>query len=155
MTVRENLELGSFRRAAQRERGELARARVRAVPGRAREARRARRRAVGRPAADGRDRPRADGAAAAAAARRAVARPRAAIVLAMFRRDPRDQRRGTAVLLVEQNVAMALEIATRAYLLEEGRIVADGTPDEVFARPELRRAYLGVEALATPASRGP
>ena len=51
---------------------------------------------------------------------------------------------GTAVLLVEQNVAMALELARRAYLLEEGRIVAEGAPDAVFANPDLRRAYLGI-----------
>src|SRR6478672_6446116 len=50
---------------------------------------------------------------------------------------------GTAVLLVEQNVTMALEIASRAYLLEEGRIAAEGTPAAVFSTPELRRAYLG------------
>jgi branched-chain amino acid transport system ATP-binding protein len=47
------------------------------------------------------------------------------------------------VLLVEQNVADALAIADRAYLLEEGRIVADGTPETVFDAPALRRAYLG------------
>jgi branched-chain amino acid transport system ATP-binding protein len=51
---------------------------------------------------------------------------------------------GTAVLLVEQNVVMALSLAKHAYLLEEGRIVADGTPDALFERPELRRAYLGL-----------
>ncbi|HET9046455.1 MAG TPA: ABC transporter ATP-binding protein [Casimicrobiaceae bacterium] len=50
---------------------------------------------------------------------------------------------GTSVLLVEQNVAMALDVADRAYLLEEGRIVSEGTPDEVFGNPALRRAYLG------------
>jgi ABC-type branched-chain amino acid transport systems, ATPase component len=51
---------------------------------------------------------------------------------------------GTAVLLVEQNVAMGLDIAHRAYLLEEGRIIAAGTPDQVFNHPDLRRAYLGL-----------
>ena len=51
---------------------------------------------------------------------------------------------GTALLLVEQNVAMALDIAHRAYLLEEGRIIAAGTPDQVFNHPDLRRAYLGL-----------
>ena len=52
---------------------------------------------------------------------------------------------GVAVLLVEQNVAMALDSrATRAYVLEEGRIVAEGAPDALLARPEIRRAYLGV-----------
>jgi branched-chain amino acid transport system ATP-binding protein len=53
---------------------------------------------------------------------------------------------GMSVLLVEQNVANALAIADRAYLLEEGRIVAEGTPDAVFADPALRRAYLGTAA---------
>jgi branched-chain amino acid transport system ATP-binding protein len=50
---------------------------------------------------------------------------------------------GTAVLLVEQNVTMALDIAHRAYLLEEGRIVAHGSATEVLEHPDLRRAYLG------------
>jgi len=39
---------------------------------------------------------------------------------------------------------MALQIASRAYVLEEGRIVADGAPAELLARPEIQRAYLGV-----------
>ena len=36
------------------------------------------------------------------------------------------------------------DVAQRAYVLEEGRIVAEGAPDELLARPEIRRAYLGV-----------
>ena len=48
------------------------------------------------------------------------------------------------MLLVEQNVAMAMACRDRAYVLEEGRIVAEGAPDELLARPEIRRAYLGV-----------
>jgi len=55
---------------------------------------------------------------------------------------------GTSVLLVEQNVAMALDLADRAYLLEEGRVVSQGTPDAVLAHPALRRAYLGTAADA-------
>ena len=51
---------------------------------------------------------------------------------------------GMSVLLVEQNVVMAMEVSTRAYVLEEGRIVADGAPHELLARPEIQRAYLGV-----------
>jgi len=47
------------------------------------------------------------------------------------------------VLLVEQNVAMALHIAARAYLLEEGRIAAEGSAAQMLAHPDLRRAYLG------------
>ncbi|HQR12026.1 MAG TPA: ABC transporter ATP-binding protein [Casimicrobiaceae bacterium] len=67
-----------------------------------------------------------------------------AIVLTMFRAIREVHAAGTAVLLVEQNVAMALDLADRAYLLEEGRIVAEGTPDALFANPDLRRAYLGI-----------
>jgi branched-chain amino acid transport system ATP-binding protein len=50
---------------------------------------------------------------------------------------------GVAVLLVEQNVAMALELARRAYVLEEGRIVAEGPPGELRGHPHIERAYLG------------
>ena len=53
--------------------------------------------------------------------------------------------RGTSVLLVEQNVAMAMQIARRAYVLEEGRIVAEGLAAELMDRPEIQRAYLGLE----------
>jgi branched-chain amino acid transport system ATP-binding protein len=51
---------------------------------------------------------------------------------------------GVSVLLVEQDVQVAMSLADRAYVLEEGRIVATGTPDELLARPEIQRAYLGV-----------
>jgi len=66
------------------------------------------------------------------------------MVQAMFRAIRDVNAAGTAVLLVEQNVPMALELARRAYLLEEGRIVAEGAPDAVFANPDVRRAYLGI-----------
>jgi branched-chain amino acid transport system ATP-binding protein len=69
-----------------------------------------------------------------------------AIVSIMFRAIREVHAAGTAVLLVEQNVAMALDLADHAYLLEEGRIVAEGTPAEVFNNPDLRRAYLGIVA---------
>ena len=62
----------------------------------------------------------------------------------MFAAVRRINEQGTAVLLVEQNVAMALRVSQRAYVLEEGRMVADGTPDELMQRDEVRRAYLGV-----------
>jgi len=66
-----------------------------------------------------------------------------AVVLEMFEVIREINRGGVAVLLVEQNVAMALEVATRAYVLEEGRIVAEGIPREMLAQPHIRRAYLG------------
>jgi branched-chain amino acid transport system ATP-binding protein len=53
---------------------------------------------------------------------------------------------GVAMLLVEQNTAMALEVASRAYILEEGRIAAEGRAADLARRPEIRRAYLGLGA---------
>ena len=66
------------------------------------------------------------------------------IVLELFRIIQQVNAEGVAVLLVEQNVAMALDVATRAYVLEEGRIAAEGTPGELLAQPHIRRAYLGI-----------
>ncbi|MBI5719351.1 MAG: ABC transporter ATP-binding protein [Burkholderiales bacterium] len=66
------------------------------------------------------------------------------IVTELFAAIRRVHREGTAVLLVEQNVATALRVADRAYVLEEGRMVAEGTPDALMQRDEIRRAYLGV-----------
>lgn len=51
---------------------------------------------------------------------------------------------GLAVLLVEQNVGQSLEIADRAYVLENGNLRFSGTPDQLLASDELRRAYLGL-----------
>jgi branched-chain amino acid transport system ATP-binding protein len=51
---------------------------------------------------------------------------------------------GIAILLVEQNVALALAIADRAYVLEEGRIVAAGVPAALLAQSRIREAYLGL-----------
>ena len=67
------------------------------------------------------------------------------IVLDMFKAIRDINAQGTSVLLVEQNVAMALEIAHRAYVMEEGRIVAEGTARELLDRPEIQKAYLGLE----------
>ena len=50
---------------------------------------------------------------------------------------------GVAILLVEQNVARALEVANRALVLDEGRIVAEGERETLLADPRLREAYLG------------
>jgi branched-chain amino acid transport system ATP-binding protein len=67
-----------------------------------------------------------------------------AIVLDMFTVIRTINGEGVAVLLVEQNVAMALNVASRAYVLEEGRVVVEGVPETLMARPEIRRAYLGL-----------
>ena len=68
------------------------------------------------------------------------------IVIDMFAAIRQINAEGTAVLLVEQNVSMALETAHRAYVMEEGRIVAQGQAKEMMNRPEIQRAYLGLEA---------
>jgi branched-chain amino acid transport system ATP-binding protein len=51
---------------------------------------------------------------------------------------------GVAILLVEQNVVRALEVAARAYVLEEGRTVAEGPPAVLQQQSRIREAYLGV-----------
>ena len=50
---------------------------------------------------------------------------------------------GTTVLLVEQNANMALSIASRAYVLETGRITLSGAAKELAASEDVRKAYLG------------
>jgi branched-chain amino acid transport system ATP-binding protein len=52
--------------------------------------------------------------------------------------------RGTSILLVEQNVGLALDVATRGYVLESGRIALEGTAEELNANPAVRAAYLGI-----------
>jgi len=66
------------------------------------------------------------------------------VVVALFDAIREVQRAGTTLLLVEQNVTMALGAAQRAYILDEGRIVAEGAPDAIQRDPELQRAYFGV-----------
>ena len=51
---------------------------------------------------------------------------------------------GIAVLLVEQNVMQSLELAQRAYVLENGAVVAEGSARDVRSNPALNRAYLGM-----------
>jgi branched-chain amino acid transport system ATP-binding protein len=50
---------------------------------------------------------------------------------------------GVAMLIVEQNAALALDLAEHAYLLETGRIVMDGPAADIGADESIRRAYLG------------
>jgi branched-chain amino acid transport system ATP-binding protein len=51
---------------------------------------------------------------------------------------------GLSILLVEQNVGQALELADRAYVIENGGLRFAGAPAELLGSDELRRAYLGV-----------
>jgi branched-chain amino acid transport system ATP-binding protein len=51
---------------------------------------------------------------------------------------------GTSILLVEQNVSLALDVATRGYVLEAGRITLQGSSSELNQNPAVREAYLGI-----------
>ena len=50
---------------------------------------------------------------------------------------------GTTVLLVEQNAKMALSVANRAYVLETGKIILEGTGKELANSEQVKKAYLG------------
>jgi branched-chain amino acid transport system ATP-binding protein len=52
--------------------------------------------------------------------------------------------RGLTILLVEQNVAVSLKISDRAYVLENGRIVMNGSGEELLHNDRVRQAYLGL-----------
>jgi branched-chain amino acid transport system ATP-binding protein len=57
-----------------------------------------------------------------------------------------NETRGLAVLLIEQNARLALDLCAKAYVLEAGRIVAEGPSAELAGSPEVAAAYLGLEA---------
>ena len=66
------------------------------------------------------------------------------LVEEMFSLIARLKADGLAVLLVEQNVGQSLDIADRAYVLENGEIRFAGLPAELLASDTLRQAYLGL-----------
>jgi branched-chain amino acid transport system ATP-binding protein len=70
------------------------------------------------------------------------------IVQQVFRIIADIRARGTTVLLVEQNAHMALGVADRGYVLETGRLLVSGRPDELWSNPQVRAAYLGGAAVA-------
>jgi len=59
------------------------------------------------------------------------------------------KKRGTTILLVEQNARAALRIADRAYVLDRGRCVLDGPSAELSRDPRVQQAYLGKRAGGT------
>jgi branched-chain amino acid transport system ATP-binding protein len=56
---------------------------------------------------------------------------------------------GTTVLMVEQNAYAALELCDRSYLLSTGEVMLSGTADEMLNNPDVRKIYLGGEAVAS------
>jgi len=54
------------------------------------------------------------------------------------------QKKDTTILLVEQNTDMALEIANRCYLMDEGVIKFEGSPQEIKNNEEIQREYLAI-----------
>lgn len=51
---------------------------------------------------------------------------------------------GTSVLLIEQNVSLALSCAQRAYVFQSGRIAMEGRAQDMLNDDSIRRAYLGI-----------
>jgi len=66
------------------------------------------------------------------------------LVEELFALIRRINQEGMALLLVEQNVVQSLEVAQRAYVLDNGAIVLQGSAAEVRDNPDLKRAYLGM-----------
>ncbi|MBS2970955.1 ABC transporter ATP-binding protein [Metabacillus sp. KIGAM252] len=65
------------------------------------------------------------------------------LVKTIFRIIEEINKSGTTILLVEQNANMALSIANMAYVLETGKVVISGHPDELNASEQVKMAYLG------------
>ena len=61
----------------------------------------------------------------------------------MFEMITEINKQGVTILLVEQNVRAALELAHRTYVIENGRIVGEGTGDDLLSFESIREAYLG------------
>ena len=66
------------------------------------------------------------------------------LVEEMFEKIQAINHRGTAILLVEQNAHLALEISHRAYVLETGMVVLEGDSRELSENPRVQTAYLGI-----------
>jgi branched-chain amino acid transport system ATP-binding protein len=143
LTVRENLDLGSYARAGQRRAQN--RERVFAIFPRLRE----RHTQIAGTLSGGEQQMLAIG-------RVLMAEPRLIIldepslglspllVEELFALIRRIHAEGVSIMLVEQNVMQSLEVANRAYILAEGQFVMSGAASDIASDPELKRAYLGL-----------
>jgi branched-chain amino acid transport system ATP-binding protein len=66
------------------------------------------------------------------------------LALSLFETMRELQKQGLTMLLVEQNVHMALSISDYAYVLSEGRVTIEGPADEVARNEDVQKAYLGI-----------
>jgi len=65
------------------------------------------------------------------------------VVEQMFQAIQSIKESGTTILLAEQNARAALSIADRGYVMENGKIVLEGSRTELFANDDVRKAYIG------------
>jgi branched-chain amino acid transport system ATP-binding protein len=66
------------------------------------------------------------------------------LVYQLFTTLKKSKEAGLTILLVEQNVHLALAVSDYAYVIAEGRMFTEGPPTMLAAMPEIRRAYLGL-----------
>ncbi len=60
-----------------------------------------------------------------------------------------NEEQGATIVLVEQNANMALQVAHYGYVMETGKIVMEGTADELKSNPDIKEFYLGMGAADT------
>jgi branched-chain amino acid transport system ATP-binding protein len=65
------------------------------------------------------------------------------LMLSMFDALKEINQAGTTILLVEQNARLALKFARRGYVIENGKIVLQGSSRDLLENPEVKKAYLG------------
>ncbi len=147
MTVLENLELGAFNSGARKSMGESLRSVFDLFP-----VLRARKKQIARTMSGGEQQMLAIG-------RGLMSKPKQILLdepswglsplLAQLIFDTIGQinRSGVNILLVEQNVHMSLEMADRAYILENGRIAREGDAGALLNDPHVKEAYLGLKGL--------
>ena len=147
MTVRENLEMGAYSRAARPHRAAMLREVLGMFP------------ILGKRSAQNAGTLSGGEQQMCAIGRGLMARPRLLLldepalglapllVREVFAALEEIRRRGTTILLVEQNVSHALALADRAYVLESGRVTLEGPCSELSRDPRVRREFLGAASV--------